>query len=89
MENILSWLIWMPVIGIGIIAFIPRDKNDLIKIIAAVTTGLQFLLTLVLWQNYDAGNGGMQFMERATWIPSFNITYILGCLLYTSDAADE
>jgi NADH-quinone oxidoreductase subunit M len=78
MENILSWLIWMPVIGIGIIAFIPRDKNDLIKIIAAVTTGLQFLLTLVLWQNYDAGNGGMQFMERATWIPSFNITYILG-----------
>jgi len=78
MENILSWLIWMPVIGIGIIAFIPRDKNDLIKIIAAVTTGLQFLLTLVLWQNYDAGNGGMQFMERASWIPSFNITYILG-----------
>ncbi|MBT3179668.1 MAG: NADH-quinone oxidoreductase subunit M [Candidatus Marinimicrobia bacterium] len=78
MNNILSWLIWMPIIGMGIIAFIPRDKNDLIKIVAAVTTGLQFLLTVVLWQNYDAGNGGMQFMERAEWIPSFNISYILG-----------
>ena len=78
MENILSWLIWLPIIGMVAIAFIPRDKEDVIKITAAVATGLQFLLTLVLWQNYDAGNGSMQFMERAEWIPSFNITYILG-----------
>ena len=78
MENILSWLIWLPIIGMVAIAFIPRDKEDVIKITAAVATGLQLLLTLVLWQNYDAGNGSMQFMERAEWIPSFNITYILG-----------
>jgi len=78
MQNILSWLIWLPIIGMVAIAFIPRDKEDVIKITAAVATGLQFLLTLVLWQNFDAGNGGMQFMERAEWIPSFNITYILG-----------
>jgi len=78
MEHILSWLIWMPIIGMVAIAFIPRDKEDLIKITAAVSTGLQFLLTLVLWRNFDAGNGAMQFMERAEWIPSFNIAYILG-----------
>ena len=78
MQNILSWLIWLPIIGMVAIAFIPRDKEDVIKITAAVATGLQLLLTLVLWQNYDAGNGSMQFMERAEWIPSFNITYILG-----------
>ena len=78
MENILNWIIWFPIIGMVAIAFIPRDKEDVIKITAAVATGLQFLLTLVLWQNYDAGDGGMQFMVRAEWIPSFNITYILG-----------
>ena len=78
MQNILSWLIWLPIIGMVAIAFIPRDKEDVIKITAAVATGLQLLLTLVLWQNYDAGDGGMQFMVRAEWIPSFNITYILG-----------
>ena len=78
MENILSWIIWFPIIGMVAIAFIPRDKEDVIKITAAVATGLQLLLTLVLWQNYDAGNGSMQFMVRAEWIPSFNITYILG-----------
>jgi len=78
MEHILSWLIWLPIIGMVAIAFIPREKEDVIKIIAAVTTGLQFLLTLVLWNKFDTNNGAMQFVERAEWIPSFNITYILG-----------
>ena len=78
MEHILSWLIWLPIIGMVAIAFIPRDKEDVIKITAAATTGLQFLLTLVLWKNFDSGSGTMQFMERAEWIPSFNIAYILG-----------
>ncbi len=78
MEYILSWLVWLPIIGMVAIAFIPRDKDDVIKITAAATTGLQFLLTLVLWKNFDSGSGAMQFMERAEWIPSFNIAYILG-----------
>ena len=78
MEHILSWLIWLPIIGMVAIAFIPREKEDVIKITAAATTGLQFLLTLVLWKNFDSGSGVMQFMERAEWIPSFNIAYILG-----------
>ena len=78
MEHILSWLIWLPIIGMVAIAFIPREKEDVIKITAATTTGLQFLLTLVLWKNFDSGSGVMQFMERAEWIPSFNIAYILG-----------
>ena len=28
--------------------------------------------------HFDSGSGAMQFMERAEWIPSFNIAYILG-----------
>ena len=65
MDHILSWLIWLPVIGMVVIAFIPRDKEDLIKIGAAVTTGVQFLLTLILWSNFDSDSGLMQFGERA------------------------
>ena len=78
MENILSLLIWLPIVGMGVIAFIPRDKNDLIRITAAVTTGLQFILTLVLWGDFDKSVGSMQFVERFEWIPSLNISYILG-----------
>ena len=78
MENILSILIWLPVIGMVAIAFIPRDKEELIRITAAVTTGIQFLFTLLLWGDFDSNNGSMQFKEWAEWIPSFNIAYHLG-----------
>ena len=48
MENILSWLIWLPVVGMVVIAFIPRDKEETITIIAGDKTGIQLLLTIVL-----------------------------------------
>ncbi|GIS71955.1 MAG: hypothetical protein CM1200mP10_15320 [Candidatus Neomarinimicrobiota bacterium] len=44
MDNILSWIIWIPIIGMVAIGFVPRGQKDLIKKIAAVTTGIQLLL---------------------------------------------
>jgi len=76
--SILSWIIWIPVIGMAAIALIPREKVKTIKMVTAVATGIQFLATLGLWSRFEESNGGFQFMERAEWIPSFNITYILG-----------
>ena len=76
MDHLLSWIIWLPVVGMGVIAFIPRDKSNLIKQIAALVSGIQLLLTIYLWSVFDASNGNLQFMERAEWIPSFNITYL-------------
>ena len=76
--SILSWIIWIPVIGMAAIALIPREKVQTIKMVTAVATGIQFLATLGLWSRFEESNGGFQFMERAEWIPSFNITYILG-----------
>ena len=80
MENnyILSLLIWLPVLGMVAIAFIPREKENSIKTAAAITTGAQFILTLVLWNSFDLQNGGMQKNEMYNWIPSFNISYHLG-----------
>ena len=77
-NNILSWLIWLPIIGMAAIAFIPRDKEGLIKNISALTTGIQFIMTLVLWNNFDSETGSVQFQEKYEWIPSFNIEYFLG-----------
>ena len=78
MDNILSWIIWIPILGMVVIAFIPREKQDLIKRAAAVTTGIQLLIAIVLWSAFDATDGEFQFMERAEWIPSLGISYILG-----------
>jgi len=78
MNHLLSWIIWLPVIGIVAVVIIPRDKGTLIKQVSAVVTGVQLALTIYLWRIYDGANGTFQFMESAEWIPSFNISYMLG-----------
>ena len=78
MENILSLLIWLPILGAIVVAFIPRDKEDIIRYTSAAFTGLQFIVAIQLWRKFEPGNGSMQFMERLDWIPSLNISYILG-----------
>ena len=76
--NILSLLIWLPIVGMVAIAFIPRKQEEVIKIVAAVATGLQLFLAILLWMQFDKTAIGFQFTEKYTWIPSFNIFYTLG-----------
>ena len=78
MENILSLLIWLPILGAIVVVFIPRDKENIIRYASVVFTGLQFIVAIQLWRQFEPGNGSMQFMERLDWIPSLNISYILG-----------
>ena len=78
MENILSLLIWLPILGAIVVVFIPRDKENIIRYTSAAFTGLQFIVAIQLWRKFEPENGGMQFMERLDWIPSLNISYILG-----------
>ena len=76
--NILSWLIWTPVLGAILIVILPKNRMDLIKWIAVFFTGIQLLLSILLWFNFDNNIQGFQFMEKSPWIPAFNITYMLG-----------
>jgi len=76
--NILSCLIWIPVIGAFLITLVPKNRSNFIKWIAAFFTGVQLFLAFILWFNFDNNTQGFQFMEKTPWIPSFNITYMLG-----------
>lgn len=76
--NMLSWIVWLPIIGMVAIMLIPRDKENVMKIIAAVATGLQLWVVIVLWVQFDSSHVGFQFEEKLRWIPSFNIRYYLG-----------
>lgn len=79
MENyLLSWIIWLPIIGMVAIALIPRDRESVIKWTAAGATGLQLILCLVLLALFESASGTFQFTETAEWIPSLNIAYRLG-----------
>ena len=76
MDHIISWMVAVPFLGIGILAFV-RDE-EWIRRIAFGSTMVEFFLALILWRSFDFTQQGMQFVERVEWMPTFNIQYAVG-----------
>ena len=75
---LLTLVIWLPIIG-GIVVLASGDRgSDISKWTALAFAILTFAISLGLWTGFDAGSGQMQFVERAAWIPTFNVEYYLG-----------
>lgn len=76
--HLLSYLTFLPVLGVIGILITPRKNLEVVKIVAAVATGIQLLLAIQLLMGFESGVKSMQFVEHYNWIPSFNIEYFLG-----------
>ena len=76
---LLSIAIWLPIVGGLWVIFAGRRVPDAAVRKDAMAFALaSFVASLVLWQNFDNSNGGMQLVERLSWIKPFNIEYSLG-----------
>ena len=78
-DNILSIMIWLPILsGLGLL-FIDKEKHkDLMRYIALGSTLVSLMLGINLYSAFDVATPSMQFVERITWIQSLNIDYYLG-----------
>ena len=77
--NILSILIWLPILGGILILSIGGDRNaQLARKIALGFSGGTFLLSLSIYADFDITTASMQFVERYQWIKSLHIQYFLG-----------
>jgi NADH-quinone oxidoreductase subunit M len=76
MDHLISWMIAVPFIGIGILALMHDETS--IKRTAFGITMVEFFLSLILWKSFDFTQEGMQFVERAEWMPTLNIQYAVG-----------
>jgi NADH-quinone oxidoreductase subunit M len=75
---VLTWITFLPVAGMALVLLLPRQAHNGIRITSAVFTGLQVLLAVWIYINFDRDNAGFQFMVVKDWIPSFNIKYMMG-----------
>jgi len=75
-DHLLSWIIAAPMVGLALVAFLRDD--ELIKRVSLGSTLVSLLLSLMVWAWFDPGQEGMQFVERAEWMPTFNIQYAVG-----------
>jgi NADH-quinone oxidoreductase subunit M len=73
---ILSTVIFLPLAGVFFILLLKDDNK--IKITAFVAGLLTLLVSLMLFFSFDAGTARFQFGERLSWIPAYNINYVLG-----------
>ena len=75
---ILSTVIFMPILGALIILLNRRSWDLLTKWIALGTSLATFFLSIPLFTNFDMSTYKMQFAEKHSWIPTWNINYFLG-----------
>ena len=78
--DLLSWILWMPIIGVLGVLILPKEKTTWMKTWALINTIITFALTLVLYAKFDNTVSGMQqaFNVKIPWIPQFHINYALG-----------
>lgn len=74
--HLLSWLIFIPLIGAALLCVTPGEENQ--RRVAFVVTTFNAILSLKLWNGFDASTPALQFGERVSWIPTLNIEYALG-----------
>lgn len=85
MENyLLTLLIFIPLIGSVIILFLPGNKESWIRYVAVGVTAIPLVLAYILYKKFNPAMTGIddiaafQFVEKYSWIPSFNIFYHVG-----------
>jgi NADH-quinone oxidoreductase subunit M len=75
---ILSFLIFLPLVGAAALLLIPSSRENVIKWVAFGVSLITFLASIPLFTMFDAGRRGMQFVERVAWVPSAGVSYSLG-----------
>ncbi len=75
---ILSALIFFPIIGGLSLFFVDRKKEETIRLMAFIISVLELIICLPLWFTFDKTTWQMQFVERHSWIPAFNVEYFVG-----------
>ncbi|WP_038056928.1 NADH-quinone oxidoreductase subunit M [Thermodesulfobacterium hydrogeniphilum] len=78
LNNLLSWILWFPLIGIVIIFLINRTNEKAIKWVALITILIDFILSLILLLNFNFSDPGFQFVEKKKWLDFLNSYYFLG-----------
>jgi NADH-quinone oxidoreductase subunit M len=78
--GILSGLLVLPLVGAAFILTLRGDENAVrsnARWAALAATILTFVLSLVAWARFDAGNAGFQLVETHSWLTD-NILFKLG-----------
>lgn len=79
---ILSLITFLPILGMILIAFIPKEQPKTVKYMSLVITGIQVVLAVILLANFNYNAAGVyeeksfQFIEKFRWIHITGISWL-------------
>ncbi len=76
--GLLSLLVWLPIVGGGLVLALGDRHVALGRWLALGTALVVFGLSIPLYTGFDVATAAYQFVERMPWIPFFNSDYHLG-----------
>ncbi len=79
MSNLLSLTTFLPVLGVLLLLFIPKDSKGMLRNVAFATTVVTFLVSLPIMFGFQ-NNAEFQFVENLPWIAAgpFVMRYFVG-----------
>jgi NADH-quinone oxidoreductase subunit M len=77
-DHILSYQIFLPLLGAFLILALPKLSDCMARWIALGASTLVFIFSIIMMMNYETGEAGMQFVEKEIWFPALGLTYHLG-----------
>ena len=79
MNWLLSVGVFLPMLGVLVMLFIPRSDEALVKTVGIVTAGATLAIGIVTLVNFDYGESQkLQFFVNAEWIPVIHSNYTVG-----------
>jgi NADH-quinone oxidoreductase subunit M len=79
LSHLLSLAIWLPILFGLLVLAIGRDDNpSLTRAVSLIGALVSMFATFPLVKFFNNSWHGMQFIEKSSWIPRFNINYFLG-----------
>ena len=78
-SHLLSVILFFPVFAAILILFLPKGEDKLVRWTALIASLVPFVLTVVLWLNFDASASSVfQFEESYIWYAAINSNFHLG-----------
>ncbi len=74
----LTLIILLPLLAAVGVAFVPRSFRLLIRFTALLSTFVPMIVSLALFVMFDTAQGGVQFGQKADWVPSLGIQFYVG-----------
>jgi len=77
-SNLLSILIWLPILGGALALAMGTGRAQAARWLALIVALLTFLASIPLLTRLQWGSGEIQFVEKHVWVSAFDIWYALG-----------